>query len=166
MRDRAPCHIAAGCLAALVSAGLGGCSMEMARRVPAHESMPGRAVLVQMSSDDRSAFDDGVALVAELKYAEAERRFARVAEWFQATGDDVRASETLFWQGFCREKLGRGDEAWQTYQLLMARYPRTAAARQAAERMRRLPVALPLGPPPTRPDRGRPDVLDVQAKPK
>jgi len=114
---------------------------------------PKRAVFVELRKDDRAAFEEGLALVAELKYAQAEERFSRVVGWYRATGDEARASETLFWQGYCREKLGQMGAARQTYQLLVALYPGTPAARQADERMRR----LPMGPPPATQPAGRPD---------
>jgi len=157
---RADRVLLAGGLAALGVAALGGCAVTMPAEWGPAKSMPslsGRpAVLVEMAEDDRKAFEEGVALVAELKYAEAQERFARVAEWYQATGDDVRASETLFWQGFCYEKTAQAGAARRMYRFLLARYPSTAAARLAVRRLSRLPADLPPSPTP------RPDVVGTK----
>ncbi len=96
---------------------------------------------------ESKAIDEGVGLVGERRYAEAEMKFRRVEVWFQAEGDKARAAECLFWIGFCREKQGRTVEARGQYDKLIRDYPGTAAARQATERMGRLPAEPAPTPP-------------------
>ena len=87
--------------------------------------------------------DEGVVLIGERRYAEAEMKFRRVEVWFQAEGDKARTAECLFWIGFCREKQGRTAEARGQYDKLIRDYPGTGAARQATERRSRLPAPQP-----------------------
>lgn len=96
---------------------------------------------------ESKAIDDGVALVGERRYAEAEIQFRRAVAWFEAEGDRDHAAECLFWIGFCQEKQGRAVEARGQYDKLIHDYPGTAAARQAAERMGRLPAEPAPAPP-------------------
>jgi len=92
---------------------------------------------------ESKVIDDGVVLVGRRRYAEAEMKFSRAQVWFHAEGDKGRAAECLFWIGFCREKRGKAGEARKKYEQLIRDYRATPAARQAAERMRRLPAPQP-----------------------
>lgn len=133
--------IAASVLAALA----GGCSMSMPgaslSRSPTVKVPPAPVV-----GPESKAIDEGVALIAERKYVEAEVQFRRVEVWYRAEGDRGRTAECLFWIGFCREKQGRTVEAREQYKSIIRKYPRTAAAGQATSRLGRLPDATPVKP--------------------
>jgi hypothetical protein len=128
-------------------------------RLPPKSDLP--AATAGMPAEDREAFDEGVALVSQLRYTEAQQRFQRVLRWFQALGDSPMAAETLFWLGFCNEKQGRTALAWEYYDRLLKQYPTSAAAGQATRRRAALPPIggqpaprppAPPGPPPAPPD--------------
>jgi tetratricopeptide (TPR) repeat protein len=135
--------------AALLPAFLSGCEMSSMQgqfadtRLAAQVDKP--AVTAGMPAEDRDAFDEGVTLVSQLRYAEAQQRFQRVLRWYQAFGDAPMAAETIFWLGFCNEKQGRTAQAWEYYDRLLKQYPTAPAAAQAARRRAALP---PIGGPP------------------
>jgi tetratricopeptide (TPR) repeat protein len=143
--------------AVLGAAFLSGCMVPQSgqwvdTRLTAHPNKP--ALVPQIPAEDRDAFDEGVALVSQLRYAEAQQRFQRVLRWYQTLGDDPMAAETLFWLGFCNEKLGRTAQAWEFYDRLLKTYPTAPAAAHATRRRAALPQIG--GPPPDRPPAGRP----------
>ncbi len=147
MRARRSCRAAGGALlaAAAACAALGGCSNEPAQpqRTGWLSSLLGKpaeppAVLIELNARDANAFDEGIALVAEGRHAAAEQRFRTVLPWLEATGDTRRASETLFWLGYCAEKQGRPAAARARYDRLRRDYPSTPAASRAAGRAARL----------------------------
>lgn len=134
-------HVVTALLLAAAGAPLGGCAMS--DRQPAglfgELFQPRRrAVLVEM--EDTAAFEEGVSLASQLKYAEAEQKFSTVLEWYEAAGDRPRTAETKFWLAFCHEKQGRTAEAKGLYSHILRQYRDTPAARQAAERLNRLPA--------------------------
>jgi tetratricopeptide (TPR) repeat protein len=136
MRDRSRREILA---VVLLPATLVGC----ASRAPFGWSGAKRdrpAILVEVQ--DRAAFEEGIALVAELKYAEAQEKFAQALTWYQASGDRPRAAETMFWQAFCHEKLNRTDQARELYGRVIRMYRGTPAASHASDRLARLPVSV------------------------
>jgi len=139
-------RIAAAMAAVAQAVTSAGCAMEspgiLMPRPAAMKAQP--APVARMSS---KAIDEGVALIGERRYAEAEMKFRRVQVWFQAEGDKARTAECLFWIGFCREKQGRTAEAREQYDKLIRDYPGTGAARQASERMGRLPAEPAPTPP-------------------
>ena len=81
-----------------------------------------------------AAFDDAVNLAARLRYDEAADKFARVLVRFEAAGDRRRAAETMFWLGYCYEKTGRAQDAADSYQKVMQKYPDLPASSWAKER--------------------------------
>ena len=137
MRSRVR-HITAAALLTGMLAAMGGCGMDMA-------PLPGMTMNawrhqpnVLVETPDRNAFDKGVALASELRYAEAEAQFAKVLAWYEATGDTKRAAETMFWLAFCHEKQGRIVRARKLYGRVIKEHAKAPAARQAADRMERL----------------------------
>ncbi len=97
----------------------------------------------KISEDHLAAFNAAVALVTDLKYAEAEAAFLAMIPQLESSGAWTQAAEAIFWLGFCQEKDGRGDQARATYQRLQRVYPGTPAATQAAERLKRLAAPPP-----------------------
>jgi TolA-binding protein len=89
------------------------------------------------------ALDAAVALAVEGRYDEAAAQFSALMQRYDAAGDRARLAESLFWLGYCREKLGRPDEARDLYERVVRDHPAGPAARQAAERLGRLAPAPP-----------------------
>ena len=83
-------------------------------------------------------FDAAVALVAGLRFKQANEEFAELVQGFEAAGDDARAAEATFWMGYCYEKRDRPEDAAAFYKRVQSRYPRTPAARHAGLRLARL----------------------------
>ncbi len=89
--------------------------------------------------EDLKAFNEAVALTESLRYEEAAARFGQVFERLSNIGNRPKAAESLFWLGFCREKQGRLTEAGEIYRRVTQEYTSTTAAREAGERLSRLP---------------------------
>ncbi len=87
-----------------------------------------------------SAFNEGLALVADLRYSQATAKLLPLIEAFEAAGDQNRAGEATFWVGYCYEKQGQEDEAIESYNRVVRTYPQTSASRQAAERLSRMAI--------------------------
>ena len=141
MWARTPVHILTALLAAAAGAPLGGCGASAGGGWLGGlfgSGQPQRAALVEVGNGDD--FEEGVSLVSQLKYAEAERKFFTALEWYEAAGDRPRTAETKFWLAFCYEKQGRIPEAEELYNHILKKHGKTPAARQAAERMGRLPA--------------------------
>ena len=83
-------------------------------------------------------FNRSVALASELKYAEALEGFEQVIEPFEQAGRTERTAEAMFWAGYCHEKLGRPAAAAAYYPRAAELHPTTAAASQAARRLRQM----------------------------
>ena len=141
MWARMPVHILTALLAAAAGVPLGGCAAPEGGGwfggLFGYEQ-PRQAALVE--ADNTDDFEEGISLVSQLKYAEAERKFFNVLEWYEAAGDRPRTAETKFWLAFCYEKQGRIPEAEELYNHILKKHGKTPAARQAAERMGRLPA--------------------------
>jgi TolA-binding protein len=140
MWARTAVHILTALLAAAAGLPLAGCAMAdrpggwLDGLFGRDEPQP--AALVEM--EDSGAFEEGIALVSQLKYAEAERKFFDVLQWYEAAGDRPRTAETKFWLAFCYEKQGRIPEAKELYSHILRKHRQTPAARQAADRLERL----------------------------
>lgn len=137
MRDKARQLVLIACATVMA-----GCAMSRERygpwgRSPADDLRP-------MGVNQRllQEFNAAVALVAEQRYQEAAANFNGIFQAFEAGGDEDGAAESMFWIGFCQEKQQRGDQARDLYKRLISKYPETPAARQAAERLARLPAGL------------------------
>ncbi|MBN2581910.1 MAG: tetratricopeptide repeat protein [Planctomycetes bacterium] len=103
---------------------------------PARAELPlERQAAQPISDEDRRAFEAAVALAAELKYADAAQAFARLVPRLEAVAAWPQAAESMFWLGYCREKLGNAEEAVKAYRRLQEVYPRAPAAKQAETRM-------------------------------
>ncbi len=132
-------RLSGAAVVAMAALWVGGC---MARSPVSIMSRPtvAKVSAAPIARLESKAIDDGVALVGQRNYAEAEMQFRRAEVWYRAEGDTVRTAECLFWLGFCWEKQGRRAEAGQQYKKVIRDYPKTPAARQAAGRLRRMPV--------------------------
>ncbi len=87
-----------------------------------------------------SAFNEGLALVADLRYSQATAKLLPLIDAFEAAGEQNRAAEATFWVGYCYEKQGQDDEAADFYNRAVRVYPQTFASRQATERLSRLTI--------------------------
>ena len=91
-----------------------------------------------VGAEVRDARHAAVALVAGLRFKQANETLAGLVQGFEAAGDDVRAAEATFWMGYGYEKRDRPEDAAAFYKRVQSRYPRTPAARHAALRLARL----------------------------
>lgn len=82
-------------------------------------------------------------LLGERQYREAGLKFLELAEEFRRLEDGLRAAEAVFWVGYCCEKQESWDDARRFYETVMREHVGTAAARQAEERLKRLPPRTP-----------------------
>ena len=80
-------------------------------------------------------FTQAVALAVKLRYQDAIAQFSRVLPSFETAGLRQRCGETLFWLGYCNEKLDRRQEAAAFYKRLLQKYPRVRAARLGGQRL-------------------------------
>ena len=83
------------------------------------------------------SFNRAVELISQLRYESAAGELAGLIPTFERLGATHHAAEATFWLGYCREKLGRLDEAKILYSQCVQKYPRTAAAQQASRRLDR-----------------------------
>jgi tetratricopeptide (TPR) repeat protein len=118
----------AGLLAAVLT--VGGCDM-----APMGTNGSRFAHTDSGSADQSVAaqFDAAVEMVVQARYEEAADKFVGLLP--RLAGDPPRAAEGAFWLGYCRQKQGRAAEAIVLYQQVVADYPDTPAARQAARRL-------------------------------
>lgn len=145
------------CLMLLVLATSAGCAAMrspgryQANLIPATERVEARPPSLagwsresaRIGEDDLAAFNAAVGQVTDLKYAEAAAAFAALIPRLEASGAGRHAAEAIFWLAFCQEKTGQGDRARATYQRLQEAYPKTPAATQGAERLKRLAAPAP-----------------------
>ena len=117
-------------LAALVA----GCSVQANYAAQSHLN----AQRPMLSDDLETAFNRAVALVAELRYAEAAAGLSPLVERFEAASNAIRAAEATFWLGYCREKQGQAAEARTLYGRIVDRYSDSPACRNAAARLSRM----------------------------
>lgn len=119
----------------LVLAAVAGCAAGQPLRQGGATPGPPTGYNMQALSD----FDEAVALTSQLRYSEAEVKLASLLAAFESGGDHRRASETLFWLGYCDEKQGRPDQARDIYQRLAKDFPGSPVCRQASLRLANLP---------------------------
>ncbi len=113
-------------------------------------------------SADKAAFDQAVGLVMNGQYQQASRQFTQLLTRLEAAvakqagpttnpagapqpttapaggadGATVRmAGESMFWIAYCAEKQGQAGQAATLYNKVLANYPGTPAASQAAKRL-------------------------------
>lgn len=119
----------------LISAAvlIAGCSSNMGgvfdRPQPHMQKVP-RSTVGAMS-----AYQEAIKLVEKLEYALAEPKLQYASAQFEAAGDDEHTAKSLFWLGFCREKLGQDDQARQAYVTVIQRFAGTKSAQSAKERL-------------------------------
>lgn len=101
-----------------------------APRAALYESAPGGPQRIDMTG-----FDEAVAMASRLEFARAAGRFASLVDTFEASGEDNRAAEAVFWLAYCREKQGRTKEAGLLYQRVLRKYAESPASREAERRL-------------------------------
>ena len=82
-----------------------------------------------------TAFDEAMALAAELRFAPAGEKFQQALDHSLRGGDTNGAAEAMFWLGYCREKQQRRDEAVELYRRL---YAASADAGSRCDALRRI----------------------------
>jgi len=95
----------------------------------------------QAPGPDAVALEEAVATIAQSHYAEAAAQLMSLSVRLQTQRDNRRAAESLFWLGYCYEKLGRTGEAAQAYGRVMREYPEQPASHQAEQRLSQMPQA-------------------------
>jgi TolA-binding protein len=80
-------------------------------------------------------YRDALKRIDKLEYATALVKLERVSPLFDQAGDGTHAAESLFWLGFCREKLQYEDMARETYVDVIERYPLSKPAKYAKTRL-------------------------------
>jgi len=111
---------------------LGGC----AANAPLLTHYKGERAVEPLPPEHAEAeFNEAVALAAKLHYREAIVKFSRVLPSFETAGLRQRSGETLFWLGYCNEKLDRRQDAAVFYKRLLQKYPRVRAAHIAGQRL-------------------------------
>ena len=111
---------------------IGGCAgsyYKSAPRVDMSNTVPRTVVGLMI------AYREALALVDKLEYDPAEVKLEKVSAQFDAAGDPTHTAESMFWLGFCREKLHRDDQARQTYVTIIERFAGTKPARYARNRL-------------------------------
>lgn len=84
-------------------------------------------------------YDAALSMIADGKYKAALEKLSPLFAEFERSDDEVHASESIFWIGYCQEKLSNYKQAAVEYRKVMLRYPQSSAAGQAKERLARLP---------------------------
>ena len=90
--------------------------------------------------EDVEAFLNTVDQISRLEYSQAEGELRVLLVRFESVDDPRYVSETLFWLGYCCEKQGVIDQARDYYQRAVEHYPDSRPGRQAAQRLKILPV--------------------------
>ena len=103
--------------------------------------------LVATAAQNDQAFEEAVALVAQLNYPEALDKFEAVFPRLHVAGDTARAAEAMFWVAYCYEKQGQKAAALDWYKRVVRAYLWEPAASEAAKRLTRLEA---------QPDRAKP----------
>lgn len=85
-------------------------------------------------SNDHS-LENAIEMVMDGKYADASRVLEQLAVVYDSAKDSAQAAEATFWMGYCKEKSGNRGEAAACYRRTIERYPQTAAARNAQDRL-------------------------------
>jgi TolA-binding protein len=85
--------------------------------------------------DEIQAFEDAVEMITALKHAEATEALRPLVERFAVAGLDRYAAESLFWLGYCSERLTNPAKSKEYYMRAVYGYPNTPAASQARSRL-------------------------------
>ena len=99
--------------------------------------------LVRGNRTDSAALNEAIEAVARLEYTRARANLADLVPRFESLGDTDRAAKAMFWLSYCYEKTGHKNQADVFYRRIVKKYPRTAASRQANERLGRLDLKRP-----------------------
>jgi len=110
--------------------GMAGCAAQMDM-----QTQP----IARVSAIDAGELEELIGLIAEGRYEEASSQIPSLAARFESRQERPRAAESLFWLGYCYEKLDRPAEAAQIYGRVLKDYPQEPAARQAAQRLALIP---------------------------
>ena len=114
----------------------GGCSMmkePFERR--SDSTQPSMTATPRSTVGAMKVYRDALKLVDKLEYAPAEIKLQTVSAQFDSAGDLDHTAESMFWLGFCREKLAQDDLARQTYVNVIQRFPQSKPAKHAQERL-------------------------------
>jgi TolA-binding protein len=125
-------RIAISCLF-IVLAVFAGCGVPVFSERHMSPSAPVRAAegAAPVTPEDEAKFRAAKDLIMELRYAEAERLLEDLVKKFERAGRFDYASKSLFWFGYCAEKLSRMPDALFRYDGVIEKYPDTRAAEQA-----------------------------------
>ena len=93
---------------------------------------------IEPAAQNDQAFEEAMALVAQLNYPQALDKFEAIFPRLHAAGDTARAAEAMFWVGYCYEKQGQKDAALDWYKRVVRAYLWEPAASEAAKRLTRL----------------------------
>ncbi len=80
-------------------------------------------------------YREAMAMVDRLEYAKAAVKLKQVVDLFETAQDIPHTSESMFWLGFCREKLHYDDLAKQTYIMVIQRFGESKSAQYARQRL-------------------------------
>jgi len=130
----------------IVAASVAGCAAAPPEDLAVGRDPSARELSPNLSEEHIVLFNRAVRMTSELRYEEAAREFFRLAGLFEEAGAASKTAEATFWLGFCYEKLGYIEKAKILYEQCVRGYPTSPAARQAADRLRRLPKAPPSPP--------------------
>ena len=112
---------------------LGGCAAQYSPPGGLAAEIPGASL--QVRRDELAMLDQAIADVASLEYDAARAKLAELVQRFEASGDDVRAAEAMFWLSYCHEKAGRTTDARILYRRMVDKYPHAPASDQARARL-------------------------------
>ena len=76
-----------------------------------------------------------IEMVFDGKYADASKILEQLSVTYESAKDSRQAAESIFWLGYCKEKSGNPAAAAACYRRAIERYPQTAAARNAQDRL-------------------------------
>jgi TolA-binding protein len=79
--------------------------------------------------------ENAIEMVMDGKYADAIKILEPLAVSYESSGDSRQAAESTFWLGYCKEKSGKSADAAACYRRAIERYPQTAGARNAQDRL-------------------------------
>ncbi|MCE5326847.1 MAG: tetratricopeptide repeat protein [Planctomycetaceae bacterium] len=150
------------CAMIAAAAGMMGCASMKEMQFPKMQmpwqkkAPPVEAAAPPMTSvkpaEAMATFHEGLALLAELHYAQAAVKFQSVVNPLDEAGDRKHASEAFFWLGYCCEKQGMIDKAKPLYQQLVKVYGDTPAADLARQHLADIGAgAVPPAPAPQAP---------------
>ena len=115
----------------LVLAFFGGCSSPFDSR----EEQPSTSRVPRSVAGAESLYREAIKLIDGLEHAPAAIKLQQASDQFDVAGDDAHTAESMFWLGFCREKLGQDDPARQAYVNVIQRFPESKSAKSAQQRL-------------------------------